>query len=218
MRLKPDVYSVTVSSSTMDSLSYSQWLNPVAHEPPDDLRTDAERDAERVAQARERITGLLVQLPELEAAVVRDRLDDVREVDIAAKNGVCQSAVSQALSMAVRRMKVLAELPVVTRADFEIMRAFVESKVRERHPKRRRAVIENRMTVLWALWSTSSYIRARELTGCNPGWPRVYARLLLEALEESGRIDWLRHWRLLLDNLGVRDAHRSNRWKAQRAA
>lgn len=225
VRAKLDVYAVCMSDSMLDLLEYGRWVLGCDDEssttlPADDeMITDDERMQRRAAYARGRIEVLIAQLPPLERAVMRDRIEGLREVEIAARHGVCQSAVSQSISRATRRMQVLARLPVVSEADFrEQLAPYVACKVAEQRSGVRERVIHNRVTVLWYLWSTSSYRRAHEITACNPGYPRTYVRLLLEALAEGGRRDWYEWWSTLLAHLGARDVGRHNRWLAARTS
>lgn len=208
-----------------DLLEYGRWVlgsdEPVAAvtAAPDDSLTDEDRTRARTAHARARLEVLIAQLPPLEQSVMRDRIDGMREVEIASRHRVCQSAVSQSIGQATRRLQVLARLPVVSEEAFRAQHVpYVASKVREPRSKVRARVIDNRVTVLWHLWSTSSYQRTHEIVACNPGYPRTYARLLLDALAEAGRDDWHKWWTVLLANLGARDAGRHNRWLAVRGA
>jgi hypothetical protein len=215
-----------MSEDMFDLLEYGRWVlgsdestAAPSSAPDDESLTDDERTQRRAAYARSRIEVLIAQLPPLERSVMLDRIEGMREVDIAARHGVWQSAVSQAIGRATRRMQVLARLPVVSEADFRTqLEPYVASKVQERRDNVRQRVIRNRVTVLWHLWSTSSYRRTHEITMCNPGYPRTYARLLLEALAEDGQREWLGWWTTLLDNLGARDVGRHNRWLIARSA
>lgn len=209
-----------------DLLSYGRWVlgdsvdDDATRESSDDddAVTDDERMRARTARARERLETLIVQLPPLQQAVMRDRIDGLREVDIAARHRVSQSAVSQAIAHATRRLQALARLPLVSEETFRAeLTPYVASKVRTPLRSVRERTIENRVTVLWHLWCTSSYVRTHEIMRCNISYPRTYARLLLEALAEGGRRDWLERWRTLLGNLGARDVGRHNRWLAARS-
>lgn len=224
VRTKADVYAVCMSDDMFDLLEYGRWVlgsdEPVDAAPcvDDDMRTDEERVAERTARARARLETLIAQLPPLEKLVMRDRIDGTREVDIAARHGVSQPAVSRAIAFATRRLQVLAQLPIVSEAEFRAEHLpYVARKVRDPRGKVRERVIAHRVNVLWHLWCTSSYRRTHEIVACNPGFPRTYTRLLLEALAEDRRADWLRWWTTLLGNLGARDVGRHNRWLAARS-
>jgi hypothetical protein len=135
--------------------------------------------------------------------------------------GCSQPAVSQAMSSAIRRMKVLVQLPVITRERFvDDLRALVGSTVKLRGRKRESS-IEYKLSILWAWWIHTSKKQVAAELQCAPSYVQVVLDDFCAALmaDDTEALNSYRDAFLLLRaHPNLRYRQRVNKWKAVREA
>lgn len=208
---KLDVFSKLVENyaRTSDTQSYLEWAAVPDEDDVavDDEYSDEERTELRRLMQRRKLSPVLKQLSYVQREVLNRRILGHREVDIARDLGMGQPGVSMAFKRAMKRIRVLWQLPTIEWEEWErVIAPYVELCVKDK-TEARKARVRHRVRVLYTLYCTSSYQQTTSTEDIARGTLRQYAYQLRDILtqqESAVSASYLKAWRLLLDNLGCR--------------